>query len=92
MKVFEAIHQMREMSKREQPFSFSFMSFSRTKQTSDGIVNVNRGLLRRRPAKDHSRSQYEPLMENYYDLDAQADRRFWQMLLLSFNGQTVELQ
>ena len=90
MKVFEAIRQMRELSKQEKPFSFSFMSFSKSKQISEGIVNVSRGLLRYRPGM-YSRNRYEPFMENYYDVDAQTDRRFWQMLLLSFNGQSVEL-
>ena len=92
MKVLEAIRQMRELSRQEKHFSFSFMSFSKTKQTSDGIVNVHRGRLRCRPATGKSRNRYEPFMENYYDLDAQDDRRFWQMLLLSFNGQSVELR
>jgi hypothetical protein len=91
MKIFEAIRQMRELSKAEKPFSFSFMSFSRTRQASAGIVSVGRGVLRRRPATDRSKNRYEPLMENYYDIDAQEDRRFWQVLLLSFNGEKTEL-
>jgi len=90
LKVFEAIRQMRELSKQEKPFSFSFMSYSHTKQKSAGVVQVRRGLLRRRPASD-KHNRYEPFMENYYDLDAQEDRRFWQMLLISFNGQNAEL-
>ncbi|MDR0873923.1 MAG: hypothetical protein LBN27_10745 [Prevotellaceae bacterium] len=90
LKVFDAIRQMRELSQQEKPFSFSFMSYSRTRQTSDGVVQVRRGLLRRRAASN-KHNRYEPFMENYYDLDAQEDCRFWQMLLISFNGQNVQL-
>ena len=90
MKVFEAIRQMRELSKQDKSFSFSFMSYSHTKQLSDGIVTVSSALLRRRPA-DNKHNRYEPLMENYYDTNLGEYRRFWQVLLISFNGQKTEL-
>lgn len=90
MTVFEAIKEMRILTEKGVPFSFSFMSFSITKQKSDGIIQVRRAKLRRR-TKD-SKNKYYEFMEEYHDLDTFEDKHFWQCLLLEFNGQKIDLQ
>lgn len=89
MNLFEAIKQMRELSKRGVPFSFSFMSYNETAQRSDGIVEVHRARLRPRPEKAHHRNA--EIIEEYTDIDTGAPRHFYQPLLMSFNGQKIEV-
>lgn len=91
MTAFEAIHSMREMTKRGETFAFSFMSFSYQKKSSNGIVEVRRAKLRSRAPHDKQQA-YDGWIENYFDLDTGENRRFWQMLLISFNGAKIELK
>jgi hypothetical protein len=89
MKLFEAIKQMRELSKALTPFSFSFMSCNLTKQASEGIVEVRHARLRARTMEEHH--QYAEHIEEYVNLDTGEPRRFYQPLLMSFNGQKIEM-
>jgi hypothetical protein len=89
MKVFDAINQMRELSKKKIPFSFSFMSCNATLQTSDGIVEVRHARLRARAQEAHHANAES--VEEYLNIDTGEPRRFYQPLLMSFNGQKVEL-
>lgn len=77
------------MSGQDTCFSFSFMSYNPTKGTSDGIVYVRRGILRHREAKEHNRNA--DLIEAYLDLETGEPRRFYQPLLMTFNGQKLIL-
>jgi hypothetical protein len=90
MQVYEAIEQMREISRQGGEFSFSFMSYSETSGKSEGIVDVARARLRARPNSDQNRNA--EMMEAYTDLNTGEARQFYQPLLLIFNGQKVELQ
>lgn len=80
---------MRVLSAAGIPFSFSFMSFSEDKQQSNGIVEVNKARLRSRPLKKHNKNA--EFMENYLDLDTNEPRQFYHPLLMSFNGENLEL-
>lgn len=77
------------MSEQDTCFSFSFMSYNPTKGTSDGIVYVRRGILRHREVKEHNRNA--DLIEAYLDLETGEPRRFYQPLLMTFNGQKLIL-
>lgn len=90
MTVFEAIKQMRELSKQNVPFSFTFASYSKKRGTSEGNIHVSRGLLRKRGANSHN--QYAEYQEDYTNLDTGEPRRFWQCCLLVFNGQTLTIK
>lgn len=90
MDLFEAIEQMREISRQGGEFSFSFMSYSETSGKSEGIVDVARARLRARPNSDQNRNA--EMMEAYTDLQTGEARQFYQPLLMIFNGQKVELQ
>lgn len=88
MELFEAIRQMRELSKRNISFGFSFMSYNETAQRSEGIVEVRHARLRARTQEAHHRNA--EIIEEYVNTDTGDARRFYQPLLLGFNGQKVE--
>lgn len=88
MELFEAIKQMRELSRRNVPFSFSFMSYNETVRKSDGIITVRHARLRARAQEKHHK--YAEIIEEYLNLDTGEPRHFYQPLLMSFNGQKVE--
>lgn len=79
---------MREMSRRGETFSFSFMSYNETARRSEGIVEVHRARLRARTQIAHHRNA--GIVEEYVDTSTGAARRFYQPLLMSFEGQKVE--
>lgn len=89
MNVFEAITEMRRLSREGGSFSFSFMSYNPTRGTSDGVVYVRRGILRKRESEDDNRNA--ELIEAYTDLETGEPRRFYQPLLMTFNGQKLIL-
>lgn len=90
MDLYEAIKEMRRLSSENQPFGFSFMSCNLTSRTSDGVVTVRRArLLKRESVKHHKHAE---IVEAYLDLDTMESKRFYQPLLMSFNGEIVVLQ
>lgn len=94
MTVYEAIRHMRTLSAKGQPFALSFMSYSRTRRKSHGIVEVEHAILVKNPkptatngsAPDLSASDY---MLAYRDQDTGEAHHFWQPLLLSFNHEEL---
>ncbi|GAB2993908.1 hypothetical protein GCM10027284_08860 [Cyclobacterium sediminis] len=87
--VYEAINQMRELSKAGEAFSFSFMSYSDSKQTTEGIVEVRRGRLTAKSAESDIKNA--DLLQPYTDLDIMEPRRFYIPTLMTFNGQKTRL-
>ena len=89
MDVYTAIHRMREMSDRGIACSFTYMSYSEDNNKSHGIVEVLHGRLRKQSAVKDNRNA--DIMLNYIDLDTNEYRRFYQPLLMEFEGQKLEL-
>lgn len=89
MDLYEAIHQMRELTEKNIPFSFSFMSYSEEKDKSHGIVEVNRAKLRRQSRTDNNKNA--DIMLNFYDLTSNEYGQCYQPLLIEFNGELLEL-
>ncbi len=88
--LFQAIEEMRNASQKNGGhFAFSFMSYSETKQYSNGIVEVPKARLTTRDKKEHNKNT--ELMLNYIDLHTGEQHRFYQPLLMVFNGKKVEL-
>lgn len=87
--VYEAISAMRKLSAQGQEVSFSFMSYSESKQRTEGIVEVRRARLRPR-SKDFAIENGD-LLEPYTDLDTLEQRRFHIPTLMTFNGQKTTL-
>ena len=89
MTVYQAINEMRRLSAEEKPFAFSFMSYSESKQSTHGIVEVRAAKLKRRtPEADFLNAE---MIEEYVDLDTLDHRRFYQPALMTFNGQRLIL-
>ena len=88
--VFQAIKEMRELSKKGESFSMTFMSYNSTEQKSEGVIEVRRARLRARTRKEFHREN--EMIEEYTDLDTLSQRRFYQPLLMAFNGEKVSLQ
>lgn len=83
MTIHEAISQMRKLTKEGKTFSFTHMTYDRSKGTSSGITEVRAGKLRKREHGDYN--QMAELQEGYIN-DLGEPRRFWHCLLLTFNG------
>ena len=90
MDVYEAIDRMRRLSAEGQTFSFSFMSCNLSAGTSEGVVNVPHARLRKREKKEFHR--HADMVEAYINLDTLECRRFYQPLLMTFNGEKVTLK
>lgn len=87
--VFQAIDQMQDLSSKEVPFSFSFMSYSESKQTTQGVVAVRRGRLKLTDKREQYRNA--DIILEYIDLDTMDHRRFYLAALMTFNGQKLVL-
>lgn len=89
MTVYDAIKEMHRLTALNIPFSFSFMSYSYTRDTSHGIVTVLRAVLLPGNLKD--RNSFNDYMLRYRDLDTYEEKSCWQLLLLTFNGEDLTL-
>lgn len=94
MTVYEAIHQMRQLSERKQSFALSYMTYSRQSGKSHGPVACEHALLvkNQKPAVGCAAAVPQPsqdYMLTYRDQDTGEARHFWQPLLLSFNHQPL---
>lgn len=89
MTVYEAIAEMRRLSERNIAFSFSYMSFSMERKSSDGVVTVSRAILRKQMTKETNK--YADYLLNYFDLSIMENRTCWQPLLMTFNNEPLEL-
>lgn len=89
MDLYDAIHKMRELSEKNIPFSFTFMSCNLSSGSSDGVVHVQHGrFLSREVEQRHKDADF---VERYLNLDTMETRRFYQPLLMTFNGNKVTL-
>ena len=88
--VYAAIQTMRDLSARRVPFSFTFMSWSESKQSTHGIVEVRQGRLLPK-SREKSQQAHDDDIEPYVDLDTMEYKRFYQPLLMTFNGQKLQL-
>ena len=88
MTIYEAIAQMRKLTKEGKSFSFSHMTYDRTKGISNGITEVRSAKLRKRETTRYN--EMAELQEAYIN-DLGEPRRFWHCLLLTFNGLTLTI-
>ncbi len=87
--LYSAIAEMRKLTKAGKSFSFSFMSYYRDKQSSQGIVHVARAKLRKATPKEDN--QNADIMLNYLNLDGDLPRQCYQPALMHFNGVKIQL-
>ena len=87
--LYDAINEMRRISREGGSFSFSFMSYNSSKNTTEGIVLVPNARLLKRENEKHNRNA--EMMERYLNLDNMEARRFWHPLLMTFNNEKIEV-
>jgi hypothetical protein len=80
---------MREKSEKGETFSFSFMTYSYERDTSSGVVKVEHARLRKQSTKEKNR--FADYMLNFVDTDTAEYGMCWQILLLEFDKQDLEL-
>ena len=90
MDLYDAIHKMRELSDKNTPFEFTYMSCDQTRAKSQGVIHVNRGRLLSRESGAHHKDA--DIVERYINLNTMETRHFYQPLLMTFNGIKVTLQ
>lgn len=87
MTVYEAIHQMRQLTAKGQPFALSFMSYSMQRHESHGEMTVEHALLVKNEKKDDD--SLNNFMLTFTDQDTGEAKHFWQPLLMSFNHEPL---
>lgn len=87
MTVYEAIHQMRQLTAKGQPFAMSFISYSMQRHESHGEVTVEHALLVKNEKKEDD--SLNNFMLTYTDQDTGEAKHFWQPLLMSFNHEPL---
>lgn len=88
MTVYQAIHSMRELTRKGQPFSLSFITYSMQKHESHGESACEHALLIKNEKKDDD--SLNNFMLTFRDQDTGEVRHFWQPLLMSFDHQPLE--
>lgn len=87
--IWDAIREMRQISKKQGAFSMTFMSYSRTRGKSDGIVEIQNARLRH---QDTPGGEFSDYMLNYVDIDTGEAYHFWQPCLMYFNNLKVTMK
>lgn len=80
---------MRRISKSGGSFSFAFMSCDTGRKTSEGVIYVRSARLLKRENAKYNRNAED--MERFINLDTMECRRFWQPLLMFFEGEKIEI-
>lgn len=85
----QALIRMRELSAKNIPFSFGFITCNTSTQSSNGYKVVKKALLRN--GMSHTQSALSNILIGYIDYDKTDDLNRWFQypLLIMFNGQTV---
>ena len=87
--IYEAISQMRKLTKEDKDFSIAFMSCDTSRERSSGMVELTKIKLRSGGADEaFKNSEY---MINYLNVETNVPGRFYQILLMYFNGMKIEL-
>lgn len=85
IKLRDAISRMRQLTKINVPFSFSFISYSDIHQKSEGYKQVDKALLRAGYRADQS--GYSNILIAYTDYSkGDVERHFYLPLLMTFNN------
>lgn len=87
--LYEAVAQMRDATKNGKDFSIGFMSCDTSRETSTGFVELPKVKLRSAAADDAFRNS--AYIINYLNVETNIPGRFYQILLMYFNGMKVIL-
>jgi hypothetical protein len=87
--IYDAITQMRYLTKQGQTFSIAFMSCDTSKEKSSGFIELPKVKLRSGASDDAFRNSQHII--NYLNVETNIPGRFYQILLMYFNGLKIEL-
>ena len=87
--LYEAIKQMRELSSKDQSFSFAHATYNIDKDETKGIRYVANAHLRSAAKGDDVSNADEKLF--YYDEDLREPRNCWQILIMFFKDKKCVL-
>ena len=87
-KVYTALKRMRELSAAGIPFSFSFQTYSEQRNTTNGVKQVNKAVLRSGISK--KKSDKGDILIAYEDLGNEGYGTLNLPLLLTFNGNKLQ--
>lgn len=87
--IYDAISQMRKLSKEDKTFSIAFMSCDTSRERSSGMVELTKVKLRS-PAPDDAfkNSQY---IISYLNVETNIPGQFYQILLMYYNEMRITL-
>lgn len=85
--VYEALNQMRKLTRIGSPFSFEYILCNTSSQSSDGLKSVSKALLRTGLSRD--KSSKSEILIGYTVEPESAPRWFYLPLLISLNGMKV---
>lgn len=80
--IGEAIKQMKLLSEKNIPFSFSYSSYNQAKNTSEGVIKVHQALIRKQDAAH---------LLQYFDIKQQLPKCCHIPLLMTFNGYQIKI-
>ena len=89
MTVYQAIEEMRRLTKLGEWFSLTFMSYSEDRGKSHGIVDISKARL---GTRDKSTVKNSEILLSVINLNTGEQRRVYQPLLMMFQGKKLELQ
>lgn len=81
--IYNALKKMRELSKANVPFEFTYVSCNQTNQSSKGLKTVKKAALRTGYSQEHS-AKHNSLI-GYVDLQTGKNGWFYLPLLMSLN-------
>lgn len=81
---------MRRLTQEGKTFSFSFMSYNSTDQSSQGVVDVECAKLRKRVRSESYRNA--DVLITYQDIATNEARQFYLPCLMVFNGQKITIR
>lgn len=86
--LYTALKRMRELSKANVPFEFSFISCNQTEKKSKGLIHVNKASLR--VGFTQEQSDKHDILIGYTDLSTGKNGWFYLPLLISFNKNEIQ--
>lgn len=86
--IIQAIAKMRALTRIGVPFSFTYQTFSESKQKTNGVRSVERALLRQGLRNDQS--EKADTLVAFTEYPSGEPRFFHLSLLLSFNGTKID--
>lgn len=87
--IYDAVSAMREATKKGETFSIAFMSCDTSREKSSGMVELPKVKLRSNPEDDAVKNG--KYMINYLNVETNIPGRFYQILLMYFNGMKISL-